>query len=55
VLGPVSGLRVLDIACGHGRFTRALARRGAEVRPDWDQAHVADRQPVFLVVSCSKA
>jgi SAM-dependent methyltransferase len=31
VLGPVSGLRVLDVACGHGRFTRALARRGAEV------------------------
>lgn len=31
VLGPVSGLRVLDIACGHGRITRALARRGAGV------------------------
>jgi SAM-dependent methyltransferase len=31
LLGPVSGLRVLDIACGHGRLTRALARRGAEV------------------------
>ena len=31
LLGSVSGLRVLDIACGHGRLTRALARRGAEV------------------------
>jgi ubiquinone/menaquinone biosynthesis C-methylase UbiE len=31
VLGPVAGLRVLDIACGHGRITRELARRGAEV------------------------
>ena len=30
LLGPVAGLRVLDIACGHGRLTRELARRGAE-------------------------
>lgn len=29
LLGPPSGLRVLDIACGHGRVTRELARRGA--------------------------
>ncbi|HSZ43042.1 MAG TPA: methyltransferase domain-containing protein [Trebonia sp.] len=31
LLGPVAGLRVLDIACGHGRITRELARRGANV------------------------
>jgi len=29
VLGTVHGLRVLDVACGHGRYTRELARRGA--------------------------
>lgn len=31
LLGSVAGLRVLDIACGHGRLTRELARRGAQV------------------------
>jgi SAM-dependent methyltransferase len=31
LLGPVAGLSVLDIACGHGRITRELARRGAQV------------------------
>ena len=30
ILGPVAGLSVLDVACGHGRFTRESARRGAE-------------------------
>ncbi|HET7016587.1 MAG TPA: class I SAM-dependent methyltransferase [Streptosporangiaceae bacterium] len=29
LLGPVEDLRVLDVACGHGRLTRELARAGA--------------------------
>jgi ubiquinone/menaquinone biosynthesis C-methylase UbiE len=29
--GPVMGLRLLDLACGHGRIARELARRGARV------------------------
>src|SRR5438093_12673712 len=31
LLGDVSGLRLLDLACGHGRLSRELARRGARV------------------------
>ncbi len=31
LLGDVGGLSVLDMACGHGRLTRELARRGANV------------------------
>lgn len=31
LLGPVTALRLLDVACGHGRITRELARRGATV------------------------
>ena len=31
LLGPLHGARVLDLACGHGRMTRELARRGAVV------------------------
>src|SRR2546421_301383 len=29
--GPVDGLDVLDVACGHGRISRELARRGGRV------------------------
>jgi SAM-dependent methyltransferase len=31
LLGPPDGSRILDIACGHGRVTRELARLGATV------------------------
>jgi SAM-dependent methyltransferase len=31
LLGPVDGRPVLDLACGHGRATRELAARGAQV------------------------
>jgi SAM-dependent methyltransferase len=31
LLDPPGGLHVLDLACGHGRVTRELARRGATV------------------------
>ncbi len=35
-IGRVRGLRVLDLGCGQGRFTRSLARRGARVTGiDW--------------------
>src|SRR5690349_24920731 len=31
LVGDVAGLRLLDLACGHGRLARELARRGAQV------------------------
>jgi SAM-dependent methyltransferase len=31
LIGPLEGLAVLDLACGHGRMSRELARRGARV------------------------
>ncbi|MFI5083151.1 MAG: class I SAM-dependent methyltransferase [Streptosporangiales bacterium] len=31
LVGSPAGLRILDLACGHGRITRELARRGADV------------------------
>jgi len=31
LLGRPNGLHILDVACGHGRITRELARRGANV------------------------
>jgi SAM-dependent methyltransferase len=31
LIGAVAGLRLLDLACGHGRLARELARRGGRV------------------------
>jgi len=31
LIGDVTNLRLLDLACGHGRLTRELARRGSRV------------------------
>jgi ubiquinone/menaquinone biosynthesis C-methylase UbiE len=31
LVGDVTGLRLLDLACGHGRLTRELARRGGNL------------------------
>ena len=31
LIGDVSNLRLLDLACGHGRLSRELARRGAQI------------------------
>jgi SAM-dependent methyltransferase len=31
LIGDVAGLRLLDLACGHGRLARELARRGGQV------------------------
>ena len=30
-IGPVKGLRIIDLGCGEGRFCRMLAERGADV------------------------
>lgn len=41
-LGDVSGLRVLDLACGNGHNTRRLARAGAHVTGvDFSPKHIA--------------
>ncbi len=41
-LGDVSGLRVLDLACGNGHITRRFAREGARVTGvDFSPKHIA--------------
>ncbi len=41
-IGPVRGLRVLDVGCGQGRFTRELEKRGARVSAiDWSPAMIS--------------
>lgn len=37
-VGPTRGLRILDLGCGQGRFTRKLAARGARISGvDWSR------------------
>jgi ubiquinone/menaquinone biosynthesis C-methylase UbiE len=31
LIGDITGLRLLDLACGHGRLSRELARRGGHI------------------------
>jgi hypothetical protein len=41
-LEPLDGKRVLEVACGTGRFTVMLAERGADiVGVDWNGVHLA--------------
>jgi SAM-dependent methyltransferase len=41
-IGPSKGLRVLDLGCGQGRFTRVLASSGAKiVAVDWSRGMLA--------------
>lgn len=55
LVGPVEGLRLLDLACGHGRFARFFARQGARVvgidlsGPLLDEARAAEhREPLGI-------
>ena len=61
VLGPVDGLRVLDVACGHGRYTRELARRGGSLVVGLDISSelieravaIEDEQPLGVRYVCA--
>jgi hypothetical protein len=59
LLGPVAGRHVLDVACGHGRLLRRHNLWLEQIveplpAPDWDQAHDADRKPVYLAARSVK-
>ncbi|HMG64876.1 MAG TPA: class I SAM-dependent methyltransferase [Streptosporangiaceae bacterium] len=47
----MAGLHVLDVACGHGRLTRELARRGADVAGIDISGNLISRD--FDLVACS--
>jgi 2-polyprenyl-3-methyl-5-hydroxy-6-metoxy-1,4-benzoquinol methylase len=53
--GDVRGLRVLDVGCGSGCFSREMTRRGAPVHrhavPDAD----ATRIPFFLLFDAQRS
>lgn len=61
VLGPVDGLRVLDVACGHGRYTRELVRRGGSLVVGLDISSelieravaIEDEQPLGVRYVCA--
>ena len=49
-LGPVGGMRILDLGCGKGRFAKALEARGASVAGvDLSAAMLAEAEGVSAV------
>ena len=53
LIGDVAGLRLLDLACGHGRLARELARRGGRlVRVDLSAALLEKARAQELAVDC---
>jgi SAM-dependent methyltransferase len=61
LVGDVANLRLLDLACGHGRLTRELARRGAHIvgvdisAALLDLAHARETERPLRSRSCIRA